>query len=252
MKTENLDQAGAFEIAGAGGAAVVCVHGFGATPYEVLPVGRALAEAGFHAVGPAVAGHAILPLEEGFRVFKETTRFQWLASVRSVVEDLRGRFPRVYLYGQSMGGLVALALAAEGRADAVAVTGAALVLPRAARWLAPILKRVDLQIPDLNNRVPENPRYGIHASRPILQLYELSQETTRGLHKIRCPVLACHARKDEAITPRVVKIMERSVRGPLEVQWFLRSGHTMTLDVEAEQVIACIVRFFSRLESAVV
>jgi carboxylesterase len=250
MKTQNLDQAGPFVMENRGAAAVVCVHGFGATPFEVLPVGRALAEAGFHVVGPAVAGHAIVPFEDGFQVFRKTTRFQWLASVRSAVQDLRQRFPRVYIYGQSMGGLIALSLGAEAMADAVAVTGAALVLPRAARWLEPVLKHVDLQVPDLNNRVPGNPRYGIHASGPILQLLELSRETARDLGRIRCPVLACHARKDEAITPRVVKMMEQRIPGPLEVQWFPRSGHTMTMDVEAEAVISSIVRFLTRIEAS--
>jgi len=250
MKTENLDQAGPFEIPNDADAAVVCIHGFGATPYEALPVGRALAEAGFHAVGPAVAGHAILPFEEGFQVFKKTSRFQWLESVRSEVTALRGRFRRVYIYGQSMGGLIALRLAEEGLADAVAVTGVALILPRAARWLAPVLKRVAFQVPDLNNAVPENPRYGIHASFPLHHLLELSRETADDLGKVRCPVLACHSRKDEAISPRVVALMEERIQGSLEVEWFLRSGHTMTLDVEADAVVAAIVRFFSRLEAS--
>jgi carboxylesterase len=249
MKTENIEKAGPFAFAGRGDAAVVCIHGFGATPYEALPVGRALAEAGFHVVGPAVAGHAIVPMEEGFRVFKKTTRFQWLDSVRSEVTALRERFPRVYIYGQSMGGLIALRLAEEGLADAVAVTGAALILPRAARWLDPLLKRLEFQLPDLNNEVPENPRYGIHASRPIHHLLELSRETACDLGKVRCPVLACHSRKDKAITPRVVGLMEKNITGPVEAEWFLRSGHTMTLDVEAEAVVASIVRFLSGQEA---
>ncbi len=250
MKTENIEKAGPFEIENSGDAAVVCIHGFGATPYEALPVGRALGEAGFHVVGPAVTGHAIVPMEEGFQVFKKTTRFQWLESVRSEVTSLRERFRRVYIYGQSMGGLIALRLAEEGLADAVAVTGVALIMPRPARWLAPLLKRVVFQLPDTNNEVPENPRYGIHASRPIYQLLELSRETARDLGKVRCPVLACHSRKDEAITPRVVRLMEENLQGPLEVEWFNRSGHTMTLDVEADAVIAAIVRFLSRREAA--
>jgi len=250
-KTRNLDQAGPFVFENPGaGAAAVCIHGFGATPFEALPVGRALARAGLHVSGPAVAGHAILPLEKGFEVFKRTDRRQWLASVRREVLALRERFPRVYIYGQSMGGLIALRLAEEGWADAVAVTGAALILPRPARWLAPLLKRVGFQLPDLNNAVPENPRYGVHASRPIHELLELARETARDLGQVRCPVLACHSHRDEAITPRAVRLMEERIAGPLEVAWFSRSGHTMTLDVEADAVVASIVRFFARLEAA--
>ena len=245
-KTGNIDRAGPFLIVGEGDAAAVCIHGFGATPYEALPVGQALGKAGFHVVGPAVAGHAILPLEEGFRVFRDTDRFQWLDSVRTEVTALRERFRRVCLFGQSMGGLIALRLAQEGLADAVAVTGAALILPWPARWLAPLLKRVTFQVPDWNDEVPENPRYGIHASRPIHQLLELSRETVRNLDRVRCPVLACHSKRDSTITPRVVGLLEENLGGPLDVRWFHRSGHTMTLDVEAEEVSEAVVRFLVR------
>ena len=48
--------------------------------------------------------------------------------------------------------------------------GWATWIPSLARWLEPLLKRVEFQLPDLNNEVPENPRYGIHDSRPIHQL----------------------------------------------------------------------------------
>lgn len=232
-----------------GPVAVVCVHGFEATPYEVRPVGRALADRGFHVVGPAVAGHAIAPRREGIFAFRQATRGEWLSSVRSVVTDLRTRFDRVYLYGQSMGGIIVLNLAAEGLAEAVAVTGAALILPWPARFLAPFLKRLDVVVPVPWSEVPENPRYRAWPSKAIHELYLLSRETVESLSRVTCPVVACHSKRDSTITPKVVALMEQELSGPFEVNWFHKTGHTMTLHVEADAVVSRIVEFFLSLEN---
>ena len=231
-----------------GPVAVVCVHGFEATPFEARPVGRALADRGLHVVGPAVAGHAIAPRRKGIAVFRQATRGEWLASVRSAVTDLRTRFDRVYLYGQSMGGAIALNLAAEGLADAVAVTGAALILPWPARFLSPLLKRLDVVVPVPWSEVPENPRYRAWPSKAVHELYELSRETVQGLSRVTCPVLVCHSTRDHTITPRVVTLMEQELSGPFEVSWFHKTGHTMTLHLEADAVVSRIVEFFLSLE----
>ena len=46
--------AGAFDLPGGGRAAALCLHGLTGTPYEVRPLGEALAAAGIRALGPAL------------------------------------------------------------------------------------------------------------------------------------------------------------------------------------------------------
>ena len=43
--------------------AVLCLHGFSNTPYEMRPVAEALAARGYHVRAPAMAGHATRPEE---------------------------------------------------------------------------------------------------------------------------------------------------------------------------------------------
>ena len=50
-----------FDLIGGGSAAVLCLHGLTGTPYEVRPLGEALARAGIRAVGPALPGHNETP-----------------------------------------------------------------------------------------------------------------------------------------------------------------------------------------------
>jgi carboxylesterase len=45
-----------FALPGAGRGAALCLHGLTGTPYQVRPIGEALAAAGIAAIGPALPG----------------------------------------------------------------------------------------------------------------------------------------------------------------------------------------------------
>lgn len=232
-------------------AAVVCVHGHGAMPYEVQPVAEALHAAGFRVEVPRVAGHGIAPARFGMRVFRGTTWSQWVESVRCPVRRLRLDHARVYLYGQSMGGAIALYLGSEQLADGIAVTGAALRLPWYLELLGPLFRVVDVVIrePAPKHPGPFNPRYEGLSSRSGYQLTRLAKAARKWLHRVHCPVLACHSHGDRAIPPKVPALIQARARGPVTVAWFDRSGHLLPLDVEADAVCQRIVAFFTRLEA---
>lgn len=229
-------------------AAVVCVHGFGATPFEVRPVGEALFNAGFHVEGPAVYGHALAPLEKGVAIFHQSTRDQWLQSIRDVVVHVKGRFPKVFLMGQSMGGAIAFRLAEEGLPDAIATTGAALYLPRVVEWFSFIIKHMNRIIYKKEKPRPfTNVGYSALSSKAGAQLDEMNKETRRMLGVIKCPVLAIHSMKDDSVPPvKVTRLLQKHVKAPLEIAWFNDSCHTMPLDVEGPAIAHKIVAFFQK------
>lgn len=245
-----LDQGAPFDLPAAqsdavGDVGVVCVHGFTATPFEVKPVGEALARAGFHAVGPAVYGHAIAPVKRGIELFRNSKWEQWVESIREVVRRVRAQHARVFLYGQSMGGAIVLYLASEGLADAVATTAPAIRIPRAAELFAPLYKFLNVARPSKDKNAFFNPGYKVLASKPGYQLTRLAKQTRRRLARITCPVLVCHSRADDTVPPKKVpKLLQARVSGPVSVAWFERSGHTMPLDVEGAAVAETIAKFF--------
>ncbi|MFP6605606.1 MAG: alpha/beta fold hydrolase, partial [Myxococcota bacterium] len=124
--SEPAVDASAYDLAPEGGdgrVGALCLHGLTGTPYEVRPIAEALAARGIHARGPVLPGHDAGP-EELARVPFTV----WIEAAREEIEKLRAQHETVFVAGLSMGGLAALAVASEGRADAIAVVATPLRL----------------------------------------------------------------------------------------------------------------------------
>lgn len=228
-------------------AAVVCIHGFTATPLAVRPVGEALSAAGFHVVGPAVHGHAIAPIEQGIEVLRHATKEQFMESVRPAIIGLHREFPKVFLFGQSMGGLLAFRFAAEGLASAIATCSAALHFTEQFEQAGEFLRDIDELVPKRpdKNRSFFHLTYQHNPTKAGYQTLLLAQETREILHKITCPVLAMHSIRDETIpADRVVRILRERVSSPLEIACFNESEHVMTLDKQGQEIASRVVQFF--------
>src|SRR3954451_19377030 len=91
---------------GEGDVACLLLHGLTGSPAEVRPVGEALAQAGFRAVGPLLPGHGTTP-EDLYLV----SRADLLAAAESALLGLRGA-RRLFLCGLSAGALLSIELAA--------------------------------------------------------------------------------------------------------------------------------------------
>ena len=103
-------------------AAVLLIHGFTGTPYEVRGLGLALAEAGITARGIRLPGH------ESSEALNCATRDDWRRAVRAAFLDLKDRYRHVGVAGLSMGGLLSLDLAADPQLPVEAVEQVGQVL----------------------------------------------------------------------------------------------------------------------------
>lgn len=122
---------------GAGRVGALLIHGFPGTPADVRPLGERLAQAGFSAYGPLLPG-----LGREIARLGTMTRYDWLEAVRAARQDLHENHDQVVLIGFSMGGAIAMHLAAEDPPDALV-----LLAPfwRLGGWqfrLLPVLKRL--------------------------------------------------------------------------------------------------------------
>ncbi|MHA1684721.1 MAG: alpha/beta hydrolase [Promethearchaeota archaeon] len=229
---------------------VICLHGFSATPFEIKPVAIALHHAGYHVSGPALLGHALSPEEVGLKIMGKAKFQEWIEPIRAEVTKLRDKFENVFIYGQSMGGAIALALACEGIIDAVATTGPAIRLPIAAHFFSPILGMMNKNIKKGERKpgAPENITYTSRPSKAIRQLILLGKYVRSHLGRISCPVLVCHSKRDDTVPIRVPSIIEKNVSSKrVEVKWFNDSGHTYPLDIQSDDVISTIVDFFKNI-----
>ena len=166
-----------------------------------------------------------------------------LGSVRrAAFDDLAAECSDVVVAGQSMGGTLALHLAAHDlRVRAVATLAAPIWLSGPLPPLLPLIKRVvrwhragddvDLWHPDA---VEELYSYGIRPTRSIDELRRLCAVVRNELAQVRAPVLVVHGERDRSIDPRCAREIARRLVDSEAVRLELlpRSGHAISVDVD--------------------
>src|SRR5437879_6801892 len=93
---------------GSGPRGALLLHGFAGTPPELRRLGEHLAAHGWRCAAPAMAGHATMPED-----LERATWRDWAESAGRALDELAAECTQVVVAGQSMGGSMALHLAAH-------------------------------------------------------------------------------------------------------------------------------------------
>ena len=236
--------------------AVLCVHGFTGTPYEVRPLGEALHSAGFTALGIRLPGHAS-PKE-----MEASSALEWKDAVLEGVAQLE-KNPQVKgpigIVGLSMGGVLSLLTAANvgTRIKAVAALATPVHLaPRLEKLIRGIqrakLDRVLRFVPKIGgsdigdaNARKENPTLPATPVRSTYQLLALLTELEQKLSSVTQPIFLAHGAKDRTVPYSNLDYLAQHVGSTdIEVRRFPRSHHVITLDIDRETVAKSVVSFF--------
>lgn len=231
------------------------LHGFAGTPPELRRLGEHLAACGWRCHAPALAGHAATPEE-----LERTTWRDWAQSARDALDALTAECDEVVVAGQSMGGTMALHLAAiDDRIRAVATLAAPVWLSDWRVRLLPLAKylvRWDTPGDDVDLFWPETVHelhsYGRRPTRAIHQLHVFTGVVRRELALVRQPVLVLHGGGDRVIDPRNAADIERGLvcSALVERHMYPRSGHGMSVDVDREDINARVLAWFDRFVPA--
>ena len=239
---------------GSGPDACLLLHGLTGSPAELRPVGEALAQAGFRAVGPLLPGHGTSP-EDLYAV----TRGDLLKAAESALLSLRGA-RRIYLCGLSAGALLSIHLAArswaqEGLPDfsALALLAPAIAFAGSTWLFADVFGRLpalpfilDKGRRDLEGPAPlDDGSYRAIPMRWAPELHALSGDGLRLAPRVRAPTLILQGARDGTVAPAGARRLAKQLASPkVELRFFPRSGHVLPLDVEAEAVCSAVVQFF--------
>ena len=243
--------AGPFELGevGGAGAAVLCLHGLTGTPYEVRPPAEALASNGFACLGPLLPGHGETPEQ-----LARTPRSAWLEAALEAHDRLAKTHARVYALGLSMGGIVALALAARRPVQGLVVLAAPLRLAGLVRLAVPVLSRLVRQLPkrpaiadpEARARHPSYTRMPLPAVREFMQL---QREVRAELERVTAPMLLIYSTGDPTVPVSNADLIAATVGSTdCRVHLLSRSAHVLPVDVERDEVAARVLGFFSGLE----
>jgi carboxylesterase len=237
------------------GIACLLVHGLNGLRYDFDDIAAHLRAQGYATEQLLLPGHEVHVREAG--------RFGWRDWTRAMQEQfdrLAAQHQRVVVIGHSMGGALALHLAArEPRVAAVAALCAPTALHpglmpivRLSRRLLPYMPLVREDIRDPAERRAYR-RHKVSQWVSLAPLHTLLQELPAlraALPQVRCPTLLIGARNDHVVPVRDAYIIYNSIGSRYKQLFVLeRSWHMVTRDVESEIVTDHIMAFLERMRA---
>lgn len=221
-------------------------HGYTATAAEARPLAEKLREKGYTVAAPLLPGHGTHP-DDLNRVHWQ----DWVAAGQETLNRLFETCEQVIVGGESMGGVLALHLAAKNpQVKAVLLYAPAVALTTSPfdrfklRLAAPFISqmpRQGLDNPDTWQGYPNLPLKG------VVQLLQFQAATLPLLSEIHQPVQIFQARLDQTVAPEAGDIILNGVSSKVkEHHWMEKSHHTILLDVELDDVTAKTLAFLER------
>jgi carboxylesterase len=234
-----------FELTAPGDRAVLLIHGGGDTPQTLRYLADVLRVRGYTVRAPLLPGHG-----RTLRDFANVTADAWLDAVRFEYRALRARYPWVGVIGLSMGGALAVQLAAEldGELPVLGLVAPYLSIPprvrRAARlapvW-GPMLPYVRSADSGRSIRDPgeeaKSLAYGIFTAAALRALTVTADRASAQLARVTAPTLLIPSREDNRIAPEACERCFGAL-GAREKRlvWIEGAGHIITVDRGRERV----------------
>ncbi|MGQ9630535.1 MAG: alpha/beta hydrolase [bacterium] len=231
-----------------GSTSVLAIHGYTGSPHDMAYLAGRLNEAGFTVSVPRLPGHGT-----NCRDFLQSGWRDWLRACVDAYLNLSSRFPKVYLTGLSMGGVLAIILAAKFKPRRIALAAPAL---KTSDWrirITPILKffvkkieraeKEDFGDEELNFLAREY--WDFDWPSKAADLYHLQKIARRYLPEIASDTLTIVSRKDRMVPLCVADIIENSIRAKRKKRLILEwSPHVVVNDIEKERVADEIIAWF--------
>lgn len=227
-----------------GDTGVLLIHGFTGAPTEMRPLGDFLAAHGYTVSGPLLPGHGTDPAD------LNRVRWQdWARAVDDSYGELARQVRRVFVAGLSLGGLLALHLAAHQPAvrglllyaPGLLVADRRLPLSTVVKYVLPLLPKneladSDLVDPEAFNRIWCYETYAVGGAS---QLWRTQRAVRRELSQVAQPIVVFQGRGDRAIRPESPQVILDGVRSTdKRLVWLASSGHNLLVDAEGEAVLA--------------
>lgn len=218
-----------------GPVACLLIHGFAGSPAEVRPLGEYLAAQGITVHAPLLPGHGTTPDD-----LRGTRWPQWVRAAEGELAALRERYGRVHVAGFSMGGLVALHLAAHG--EVASVTSMACPI-KLADWRQIFVPLARLIMPYYPARV-SNPEvaaqldsYDRFPMAAVHSLQRLAKQVRKDLPRVNAPLLALQGDRDKWIAPDSADYILANVSSRVKAQVRLPDrNHLITLERGRDEV----------------
>jgi carboxylesterase len=232
-----------FELERVGAPALLLLHGGGDTPQTLRYLAETLHRHGFAISAPLLPGHGRSLVE-----FRRVTAAELTRATREEFERLAARHAWVGVIGISMGGALAVSLAAETKAvKAVGLIAPYLSMPslvaRAARlaWLwgpvVPLVRSSDGQSILDPEEQERNLAYGIFTANGLRALHTIVEQAAAALPLVSAPTIMIQSREDNRVTVENGKrAFAQLGAAEKRLEWISGAAHVITVDYGRDRV----------------
>ena len=228
---------------------ILLSHGFTGSPASMKPWAEHLAAQGYAVSVPRLPGHGTT-----WQDMNKTTWADWYGEVERAFEALANQVDTVVVCGLSMGGGLALRLAADhpDRVAGLVLVNPAVRTDRKDVKLLPVLKHVIPAMPGIANDIkkPGVQEHGytktpLRAADSMFQAYKV---LVSDLGNITCPILLFRSTEDHVVDPSSSRVIRSTVSSTdVREEMLEDSYHVATLDNDAQQIFEGSVAFVERV-----
>lgn len=233
-----------FFLRGGTRAGVLLIHGFTGIASDMRPIGARLNADGLTALGVRLTHHGTHGED-----MNRSRWHDWYTAALDGYHLLRDQCEQVWVMGLSMGGVLALHLAAQEKvAGVVTMSAPSNGYYQKAGWRARyanlygmLFRFVPKEHPDGWHEIQSYPVFPTFA---VQQFFDLLKATDEILPKVTAPTLLIHSHGDTFIPgDNMPYFYERLINAPREMFWLEKSEHVVTKDVELDILLNRIQAF---------
>lgn len=228
---------------------VFLFHGWTSSPYELKKLGEFLAEKGYAVFAPLLPGHGTNPDDLNSVGWKD-----WANCAEKSYQELKLDYEDIFVGGFSMGGNLAIRLAADHPEIKGLITmGTPLFLKKFfLRFFLPIIERAH---PVTNKsyssyRRMEILKYKRHywsfPTKSIGDAIDGMFDSKKSLKDVKCPALIMQSTCDQLLRLHNARVLFNLLGTPKdkkELVWIKDSDHTFIVDIYAEEIFSRVEEF---------
>ena len=236
--------------------AVVMVHGWSATPKQMLPIAKAIHAEGHTVSMPLLRGHGNVPED-----LESATCEQWLEDVVSATKEARKLqgIEKVIVGGISMGGNLSLLASQKANVDGIVLIGAPVHLKNHF-WIWLGSRIVPFFMKYSKKRYPEDVKstdlketsYQYFPVVSVRECLEAIRKATFSLKKVTAPILILQTNEDYLVSKYSPWVIYNGVKSKTKkLQWVKtkNSSHVLN-DSEMSDSNSMILNFIKEIEKS--
>ena len=238
-----------FYFPGTNGKAVLLIHGWTSTPYEVRRLGLYLNENGYTVSGPMLKGHGTVPKD-----LEKVLWTEWLRDITEIYDQLKKSHDKVFIGGTSIGANLSVVLAKNRPEISGLVLMAMPYKIRLERTTAFVLnflgffgrykKKFYPPTFGVTTTITRLISYQTYPVKSALETFGLIKVARKELSKVKQPALLMQSTSDHIVARKNLEMIWEKIGSEIKIKKYIkRAYHTFISDIKNEGVFQEILNF---------